>query len=441
VQNVSLPFDDTMSLPLILAWIRINLNKMLLGGAICALLATPVVIFTPKMYQSTVTLLVSPPTFKDREKPPVSRDPKATIDNVAEMMPRILPMETYKALAFSPPLMAQVIDNLSLKDTGVKSLKSRLDVELVALGSRTAVGITYAPTIMFHAKADTPEMAAKIAETWAESFQKMVDGVSDAGVGETLSLLDSLHKNAKAELEQAETALAEHEKAWNLELIKAQIEGKQKTYTQFEQDLKQAEVDLAAAEMKLKAMEEELGKEPEKKTFFRAPSDDAYWIAGVGKEGAKNAEPGLRTEESNPNYTGTRNEVVKARGEAESLRAKKDSIVVKLGEIDQEIKPLMATLADKTAERNKLTREGESLKASYEVVRAEFERGRMADRTRASDIVIAGKAIPATEPVTPSSRKLIFAAGFVGILLTAAFLVLKKLSYMVPLPDEKQKAA
>lgn len=421
---MSLPITETLWLPIILAWIRVNLRKIVLGGVVFALLAIPIALLRPKTYDSAATLLVFPPTFKDRSP-----------SSIAEMMPAALPVEAYKAVALSPSLLAEVIQRVPLEKTGIQVLQDRLEVELVQMGSRTTQGsIIYAQALMFHAKANSPELAARTAETWAEVFKEYVDSVATKGVGDTFLLLDALHNNAKTELEQADLALAEHQKAWNLDLVKAQLEAKQKGYTEFEGTLKQTEVALASEEMKLKALEDEFAKEPEKKTYFRAPSDDAYWIAGLQNDGKPKIEPekGLRTEEPNPNYVQIRTLVVTAKEDIDGLKAKKETILLKLDELKNEIKALTDTFVDKTVERYKLTRESDSLKASYVMVRAEFEKGRMADRTRASDIVIAGKAVAPDEPSGLGNAMIVIAAAFIGMLVTGTFMALKEISEMGP---------
>lgn len=428
-RSLSLANYDMLSLPVILAWLRIHWGKMVLGGVACAFLAFPIALFKSKTYESTSTLLVFPPTFKEISRPTVTRDVNEHSGGIAEMMPRSLPVEAYKALALSPPMLDQVIREAGLENVGVVQLRTRLDVELVQMGSRSPQGIAYTQALMFHAKAKSPELAAKTAKTWAEVFKRQVDELSAKGVHESFTLLSTLHENTREELEKVDLALAEHVKAWNLDLIKAQLEAKQKQYTEFETNLKQTEVDLAAGEVKLKTLEAQLGEEPQKLTYFRAPSDDAYWIAGAGS-GKSEPEKGLRTEEANPNYVQTRAAVITSREELEGLRAKKDTLATKLDELKAEIQDLTTTLSDKQLERTKLTRDADSLKASYAMVREEFEKGRMADRTQASDIVIAGQAVVPDAPSSIPSATLIILAFILGTCLTGAALVVRELSEM-----------
>lgn len=434
-----MPIEDSISLPIILAWVRKNSLKILLGGMVFAVLALPVAFLKAKTYESEVMLLISPPTFKDRPKLPIAKDQGYLQESISEMMPKTLPMETYKVLALSPPVLAEVIRKVPLDNTGVKSLSGRLNAELVQMGSRSAqTGIMYVQALTLRAKANDPEMAAKTVQVWAEAFKAEVDKTAAKGVNDTFSLLEKLHDTTRTEYEQADLALAAHKKQWDLELVKTQVEAKQKDYTEFESSLKLTEVDLASSTMKLTSLEADLALEPEKKVYFRAPSDDAYWIAGL-ENGKSKSDPdkGLRTEEPNPNYVKIRDSVVTTKEEIEGLKAKKEAILLKLDDLKKEMEALNATLTDQTVERNKLAREVESLKDSYTVVRAEYEKGRMADQTQASDIVIAGNAIVPDAPSSVSNPKLVLFAALVGMFLTGALLLAKELSELAPLPDLK----
>ena len=426
--------DDTSSLPTILAWLRAKWGKIVLGGVVLALFAFSIAAFKPKTYESTVTLLVFPPTFKEQSTTFTSGDPSQSGGSIATMMPRALPVEAYKMIALSPTVLAEVIHQVPLENTTIRDLESRLKVELVQMGSRGSQGILYTRALVFRGKAKSSELAANTVEAWAKVFKEQVDGVAEKGIGETFTILDTLHSDTKTELEKADLALAEHLKAWNLELVKAQLDAKQNQCTEFEGSLKQTEVELASGEMKLKALEEECAKEPLKNVYFRAPSDDAYWITAIQNGGKPKVQPdqGLRTEEPNPTYEQVRWLVVTEKEDFDGLKAKKEAILLKLGELKKEMEALTATLADKTVERNKLTRESESLKTNYGVVRSEYMKGRMANLTKASDIVIAGEAVVPDSPSGRGNVTITFLAAFVGMFATGGFLLLKEISDIVP---------
>ncbi len=437
VRTLSQQIDETLSLPIILAWLRVHWAKILFGGIVFAVLSIPVTFIKDKTYESAATLLVSPPTFKDRlEAVPSEVSEDGMAFDIAELMPRTLPVEAYKAIALSAPLLDEVIGKVPLK-TGIASLQRRLNVELIKMdGPRTPSG-TYTQALMFSAVANDPALAAKTAQAWAEVFKERVDEMARAGIGETFALLETLHSNTKEELERADQALAEHQKAWNLELIEARLKAKQLQFTEFESDLKKTEVDLASGEMKLKTLEEELAKESAKIVLFRAPSDDVYWITR-GQEGGESTiapDQGLRTEKPNANYVTIREAEVESREELSGLKATRETIIAKLGELEEEMATLTQEFSDQTVECDRLTRELDSLVASYGMVRLEYEKGRMAELTQASDIVIAGDAVPVNQPRGWGAGKLLVVAAALGMFLTGGVLLLKRLSEMVPMLD------
>lgn len=432
--------EDELSLPVLFAWVRSNWRKMAAGGVVFAILSIPIILLQSKTYDSTAILLVSPPAFKDSGAQS-ARSTSAESPGIGEMLPRTLPVEAYKAIAVSDPILHEVIQRVPLEKTGTAALRNRLEVELVQMGSRGSQGVVYTQTLLFRAKANNPELAAKTAQSWADVFKEQVDDVASKGTGETFSLLDTLHETTKKQFEMAKSALAEHVKTWNLDLIKAQIAAKQTQFTTFEDKLKQTEVEIASTGEELKRLEEELVNEPQKLTYFRAPSDDAYWITAQAN-GKPRVEPeqGLRTEEPNENYVQIRLKVVTAKSCLDGLKAERDAIQLKLDELKTEITDLVAISADQSVERDKLTLDSTSLETSYKIVREEFEKGRMADQTQASDIVIVGEAIAPESPSGPNALFEMVEAGILGVLLVGGFLAFRDISKMVPSKNSPKEA-
>ncbi len=431
---MALPLSDTLTLPVLLAWLRAKLLKMIVGGIVCAVIAIPLFMTMPDTYNSSATVMVMPPAFKETGKTAISHEPEVQPDSISDMMSKTFPIEVYKELALSSPVLDKVIRTVPLKDTSIRSLRDSLEVGLVQVGSRALqTPNPYGQVMMFNAKAETPEKAAKVAQTWAETFKDTVDSATSKRIEDTFGLLDTLHTDTKTNLEQADRALADHKKQWNLKLMKAEMKAKGKQLTRFDRDLKQAEVDLASKESKLKTIEEELAKEPQKEVYFRAPSDDAYWNAEIQGAGAKmQPDKGLRTEEPNKSYLTIRKAEVKEKAKVEGLKSERDTLTAKIDGLRSEIQALSEVYADKSAERDALERESDSLGVSYETVRAQFEKARMAERTMSSDIVIAGNAVAPYRPVGPGKLQVALSAGLVGMILMAGFLLFKELSEAVP---------
>jgi len=120
--------------------------------------------------------------------------------------------------------------------------------------------------------------------------------------------------------------------------------------------------------------------------------------------------------------------VVVEKGGLAGKKTTKDTVRAKLDEIKKEIETLTVLFSEKTVERDKLTRESDSLKASYKLVRLQYEKAQMADRTQASDIVIAGQAVVPEKSAGRSPKMLLLAIAFAGTLMTGVLLLLKELS-------------
>ena len=419
--------DDVLSFPAVLAWLRARWPKIALGGLACLLIALPFAYFRARTYEASTTLLVFPPTFKAGADASPARDADAR--NIADLMPRTLPMELYRSLALSPPVLAEVAEKAQL-EAGAQALRMRLDVELLERSSRTPRDAQYAQALTFHARARDPQRAARIVNVWAQVFKDHMDALSAREVGETFALLESLHGRVKEELEEADRLLAEHQKAWRLELIKQQLEERQKQYTRLEGQLRDSEVSLATNRQRLAALGGELEGEPEMTVFFRAPSDDAYWLLQSEADVAPAPELGLRTERSNPNYVELRQAVTQLRADIAGLEARRAAVGQSIEEMATELSALSATYHDQNMVRTILARDVASLRASYDMVRTEYEKGRIADRTQASDIAITGDAVAPERPIGAGTLRPLLAALAAGMLATAGLFAAKDLSEM-----------
>jgi hypothetical protein len=393
---------------------------VLAGSIVCAVAALNGALLFPGQYVSTATIIVTSPAFKEAPVPGTPQQPAP--QGIGDLLPPPLPVEAYKAVALSPALMGTLIASLELEDVDVSDLRKRMDVELVQLGSRSVqTGVAYAPALLFHARASREAEADALAHAWTEAFQKQVDEVARRNLGAAFESLEALNTRFQEDVRRSDDVIEAHRKAWNIELMKAEIVSEQTLLTELKAQRIRLDIKLAAAEMRQKALEEELSREPQKHVYFRAPSDDVYWLAGL--EGPA-PEAGLRTEEPNQNYTATRSSLINTREDAAGLRSERETAQVKIGELDAKLKELVALWAEQSAERERLEREQESLRVNCGLVRSEYEKGRMAQQTLASNIVLCGTA---TAPTGPSPAGTTLVATVIGALFTAGVIAFKPL--------------
>jgi len=401
------------------------------GVVVCAGLAAGVTLTGPKTYESSVTVLVYPPIFKEIAQP--NPRPSETMIDLAELMPRTLPVETYRILAETEWMFAQVkveLENMgfNVRDMKSEDLKRNCRIDLIKLGGKTAGGgVLYSRAMVFHAKANQPELAKAIAQQWARLFKDKVDGLTKTGRDDTTRLIEQMWKKSRKDLQDAEKKVELFDVKWNLPLMQQRLDQKQLDLTTFESELNMVEIDIAALAASLKGIQEELKEEKKIETLFKAPPEEVYFTqklaATTGQGETLGPENGLRTEELNPNYMTFREEEVFALSDIEGLRAEKTIIVGKIEKLAAEVEQLRKDLTEQTVVRTQLVRDQENRSERYTLVARKLEATKIAKMNEQSDIEIAADAVLAGEPAGVKGSAKVAAAGMVGALLSIGYIV------------------
>lgn len=408
-----------------------NWRKVATATLICTVAALILVLTLPRSYESTVTLVVYPPIFKETEPPQRegALQERQSRESLAAMMPLTFPVEAYRTMATSKDLVREVIDALQLaEDLGVEDLSRNLSVELIPLGSRSpSRGTLYSQMILFHARADRPQLAAQIAQKWAELFKLRVDGLAWSGMEETYNLIRAMWENTKEELEEAEDQLEAFRNQWDLNLLNKEKESKDGLLNVLESQLDTTDIDIAARAGELAALQQELGQEQKMDVLVKAPPDDAYWVLKKSDsdtgEATIDAEDVLRTEEYNPVYTFTRNKVVETQLLLQGLQKQRKELVLKTKELRAEISQLQKDLAEQEVVEKRLNRDVTTFEGTYELVASSLEKGKIAMTNRTSDIQVTGGAV---EPEQPAGMRRLFkvaAAAFVGVFIGIGYII------------------
>ena len=114
--------EKSVSTPNYVRLVLVNWYKVVAGMLICAIVGTVYALRMPRTYESTATLLVYPPFFKEAEASTRARTEAEAKLDLDEMMPRTFPVDTYKVLAKSKELVKDIIAELGLTDVTVEGL-------------------------------------------------------------------------------------------------------------------------------------------------------------------------------------------------------------------------------------------------------------------------------------------------------------------------------
>lgn len=347
--------------------------------------------YSPRIYEATVNILILPTAVRLEDE-----RTEGTGISLGSMMAPLLPIETLQALARSPDILKDIIEDLGLEDIGVVGLRDRLSVSLVQMGRRTAqYGTTYSEMLILSARARDPEVAAKIVERWAEEFKERMDALMLEGTDKTGVLLEEMYATNKRELEAAEDNLRAFYEDWNLELLEKEKEATEELITTLEAELSHAEVSFAGMTGAVTALEDRISTIPPVHELLKAPSVDALSIAesvsGTTRDGA--AVSTYKTEEYNPAYSVVVEDLSEYEGLLHEAKAKRQELRTRIAELRERAKRIQTDLKTQTIEEARLLRNIETVQTTYSVVAENRELAKLARVNRQSDLVIADKPI------------------------------------------------
>lgn len=401
---------------------------LVIATLLCGLLSTAIVLLSPRVYQSSITILVSPPVYKGTSA--AAGAPEAAAQNLSELMPQLMPVEMYRLLARSDDLLQQILDETQAESLDLTSLRSALSVELVELGSRTAIsGTQYAKMLVFKGQASQPELASEIVQTWVTLFKRRMDELASSGLEESFDFLSERKTEALAELVAAEEEQARFHEEWNLDLMIRLKRSREVLLTDFQSELAKMEIEISRDEAARTAMQGELATEERKQTLFQAPPEEIYWMSerelSDGVPPSVTPDDGLRNEVLNPLFQLARERDILLHEELSKNTAGRDRLRAQIREMEREIERLQKLIVVKSTEETRLKRRVETAEETFDLLAAKLEKAKIARADPQSDVEIVGRAVPPDQPLQ-SGRLGRIAAGFlVGFLLGLAYLAVR----------------
>lgn len=400
--------------------------KVAAGAAACAVITGILGMLLPAHYQTSITVLVAPPTFKEAIPDATQTNPY-TPRSLATLMPSPLPVETYRVLAQSPDLLDEIIQSLELP-MRISQLRDDISVELIQLGSRTPqFGTTYSDALVLTVTADTPERAAQIAQRWAELLVARAEKIASENIDKTVALVDTMYDSSRKTLAGAEKDLETFQKQWNLDLLEKEKLELEKLVAELRVELERTELDIAKNQKLLETARAQLAEEPRIDTLFRAPTDDVYWLSKQqsGGESPLGPKDGLRTEVFNPQYEEIKKSEIQAEQTLEAALAARADLTSRIENVTEQIDKIQRDLAEQRIVDTRLKREIEIQEDAFNLVARSRERAKFAQASRDGDLYIAGRAVELRRPVGLPLPVKIGLAAVLGALLVGAYFVLQ----------------
>ena len=375
---------------------------ILLGTLVAMIAAAVVVLLQPNMYRARATLVVLPPQYK------------------TELTPTTFSVHTYTNLLKSPELMRAIIDTLHLQDVTVEELDRDVGTEIIQ-EKYGAQRIDYSPLIRLYAKATHPEKAKDIANTWAELFVEQVRGLSFKGKAGALDFIVTQFEETEGNLEKSEDELREFQSRWRIELLEKELTVREETLVEYESSLYQARLDIATTKEELVRLNEEMQNQDEFIVLSKAITDDALWEKVTRDSSSPGVEKlddlKLRSETVNPIFQTVKQQIIDNQVKLNGLMARKKYLESEIEKRKKEIGTLQKTIVEKRLEEERLTREINNYKKTYDLLAEKAESARLAKAEEGEDIKIATRAIMPQCKIGPRRAQTVLTAGIVAFVV------------------------
>ncbi len=187
-----------------------------------ALAVTKELVFPPNYSADTILLVTG-----------IERGGSAEHDEgTTRMMPPPLNPKAYETLLMSSSVLGKLLDNLKTSKAfgdstppELQDFVQNLDV-LVDVVDETSRPVNYSPLIHLTALGDTPELAKNIVNTWAEVATAQAQRAATMRVGAPAFILGREKKEYQTELDKAWDEMRKETGAWNLDVLKQDLESR-----------------------------------------------------------------------------------------------------------------------------------------------------------------------------------------------------------------------
>lgn len=377
---------------------------MIIIGTLVCMVATGAVSFLlPKIYQASVTFMVSEPKI-------------AESSGVGTAQYFInYPLKTYEGIIKNRLLEAKVIERLKLDLPPYEMTLDGLNKNITVDSSRDS------KLISLKVEFPDPGLAQQIANELAVLAVDLSKTLTEKESVDSRDFIREQLEEAKLRLDQAEKALLAFQRTAQIDSLKKELEIQLALKGNFEIELENTEAALEQNKAKLQKIEEQF--KAQDKTFKLASNlveDSAYQqsLASLSKADIK-ALLGFNMEKEvqNPVYFHLESQLVDVVSSIGGLLAKKANLEASLKENAIKLRKLQDELVQKEIELGKLIRERELAQATYKMLTVRYDEARIQVASRTQELKIVDPATIPEKAIKPKKKLITGIAGIVSLML------------------------
>ncbi len=415
-------------------------RKTVIGGTLaCAIVAVIISLILPETYESSATILLVPPPF---------REAQVEDEGLIGLFPKMLNVRDYSILLRSDGVLMSVIEKLKeqgtwpeedLEDLAKPSkLRKKMYIR-TTVNTKTAYATEYSPAVVLTARGPTPELAREMAETWAEVAEEKAKEIYKTGKGALGEFMDEQFKKIQSELSRVFELQRDVERAWDAETAKRRILEKTILLSTLESNWAITKVDLEgtreeAEELRasVEGLQEQativLKKSPPMEALFTAE-----YLAGSssssGIPGEDKTFEGYEEEVLNPTYLYAEKALVDAETKLKGLEERERTLTETIATVEQEREGLREENAKYNYETKHLLREETAYAKSYDLLAAKVEQAKIAEAEsndeNLGDLKIVAHAVVPDKKIAPRRSLIVASAALLALIVSSFSAVLR----------------
>jgi len=372
--------------------------KWILGTAAAAAVVALVVSFLlPPTYEATALVAVTKPRYVMQFDPRIE-----TLNNIQPAY------KAYPELASGDEILQEVLARLNPRPERVETLR---DLQAMV----TAKSGTDPSVVRLTVRYRDPEVAAHIANLWAEIFVRRANEVYGTDAQSQLQFYQGQLERAKAELTAAEEALVEFQ-ARNRESV---LQNQLNSYRQMQADYLADQRQITYIVQDIQGLREQLSRQPADRPATLADQLTALFLQIKAFNAQASAPIQLQvdsaatlSEKSLPEQIAFLDDLVRV------LEAKSAEIEGRLAELEPQILALQEELQEIRTEEDRLTRSRDVAQETYMTLARKVEEARIAaEDASTGEVRLASQAAVPEKPTSPRKLLNTAVAGVLGLML------------------------
>lgn len=370
-------------------------RTIIIGSALfCGIIALIVSFFVPKVYEAKSTLLIMPSKYQ------------------TEVQPTAFSTPTYQGLLDNREITKEIIDQLGLKEMTVELLQKEMTTKIIIESQPRSI---YTPVIDLIVHADNPQIAAAIANKWAELFVGRTEHLSSREIDRTYQLLTTQLDSTKRNLSQAQDnvkLLREKYKLTNMQSemasILQQLNGvtsgtpAQPNYSQF-------------SALNVMTFSFLPTPEPNQQQGYRGLYISLVYALNTVENKLKQSDSQLSPEERQ-----------QLQSYASSLKVQINELTKTISQLEKGAQRLAETIVVGESELVKMQQDADNFRKNYSLLFDKTEQAKIAKAEQVEDIKIFAKAIVPEQPIWPRKSIITLIAALVGLFVSAGFVLTKE---------------